>query len=151
MSSSLWPMDCSQLPYTSPFSRACSDSCPSSRWCHPNIPSPPIPFTSCLQSFPASSLFPLSWLFTSGGQSVGALSSAVSLSKEHSGLISFRIDWFDLAVPGILKSLFQHHNMKASILWYSVYGPTLIFIHGYWKNHTFDYVDLWNQSGVSGF
>ena len=71
-----------------------------------------IPFSSCLQSFPASGYFPVSWFFASGGQSI---SLSISLSREYSGLISFRIDWFDLAVQGALKSLLQHHSSKASI------------------------------------
>ena len=57
-------------------------------------------------------------------------------------MISFRIDWFDLlAVQGTLKSLLQHHSLKESILQRSVifYGPTLISVHDYWKNHSFDY------------
>ena len=82
-----------------------SNSCPSSLWCHPTISSSVIPFSSRLQSFPASGSFPTSQLFTSGGQSV-----RVSASSEYSGLISF-IDWFDLlAVQGTLKSLLQHHS-----------------------------------------
>ena len=68
-------------------------------------------------------------------------------SSEYSGLISFRINWFYLlAVQGILKSLFQHHNSKASILQHSIHSilsdPTLIPIHDYWKNYSFDYTDL---------
>jgi len=59
--------------------------------------------------------FPMSQFFTSGGQSFGSFS--ISLSNEYSGLISFRMDWFDLlAVQGTLKSLLQHHSSKASIL-----------------------------------
>ena len=67
-----------------------------SQWCHPTILSSVIPFSTCLQSFPASGSFPVSWLFTSGCQSIGALS--IMPSNEYSGLISFRIDWFDLLV-----------------------------------------------------
>ena len=65
---------------------------------------------------------------------------SISLSNEYSGLISFRMDWLDLlAVQGTLKSLLQHNNSKASILWYQfLYGPTLISIHDCWKNHSFD-------------
>ena len=59
-------------------SGACSDSCPSSWWCHPTIPSSVIPFYSCLQSFPASESFPISQFFASGGQSVG-VSASVSV------------------------------------------------------------------------
>ena len=72
---------------------------------------------------------------------------SISPSNEYSGLISFRIDWFDLfAVQGTLKSLLQQHSSKASIL---LYGPTLTSIHDYWKNHSFDYMDLCGQSNVS--
>ena len=80
------------------------------------------PLVLCLQSFPASGSFPVSQLFTSGGQSIGASASSSSSSNEYSGLISFRVDWFDLlAVQGNLKSLFQHHNSKESILWCSAF------------------------------
>ena len=59
----------------------------------------------------------MSWLLASGGQSIGALALAVDLPMNISELISFRIDWFDLPViQGTLKSLPQHHNLKASIL-----------------------------------
>ena len=103
-----------RLPCPSPCPQACSNSCPLSQWCHPTISSFAVSFSSCLQSFPASGFFPVSHFFTSGGQSVGSLS--ISPSNEYSGLISFMVDWFDLAVQGTLKSLLQHHNSKASIL-----------------------------------
>ena len=74
-----------------------------------------------------------------------SLSFSISPSNEYSGLISFRIDWFDLlAVQGILKSLLLS---ALSFL----YGPTLTSIHDYWKNHSFDYMDLCWQSNVSAF
>ena len=69
--------------------------------------------------FPSIRSFPMCQLFTSAGQSVGASASifSISPSNEYSGLISFRVDWFDhLAVQGTLKSLLQHHSSKASIL-----------------------------------
>ena len=79
------------------------------------------PFSSCLQSFPASGSFPMSQLFASGGQSIG-VSASTSPSNEHPGLISFRMDWLDLlAVQGTLKSLLQHHSSKASIFWHSAF------------------------------
>ena len=74
--------------------------------------------------------------------------------SEYSGLISFRINWFDLlAVQGTLKSLLQLQNSKASILQHLslLYGPTLTSIHDYWKKHIFDYTDLHQQSDVSAF
>ena len=65
---------------------------------------------------------------------------SIGSSNEYSGLLSFRIVWLDLvAVQGTLKSLLQHHSSKASILQLSLlYGPTLISIHDYWKNHSLD-------------
>ena len=74
--------------------------------CHPTISSSVILFSSCLKSFPASRSFLMSQLFTSGGQSTRA-----STSASYSGLISFRMDCLDLlAVQGTLKSLLQHHS-----------------------------------------
>ena len=97
-----------RLPCPSPTPRACSNSWPSSRWCHPAISSSVIPFSSRLQSFPASGLrirWPKYWSF----------SFNISSSNEYPGLILFSIDWFDLlAVQGTLKSLLQHHSSKAS-------------------------------------
>ena len=76
-----------------------------------------------------------------------------SHSKKYSGLISFRTDWFDvLAVQGTLKSSptprFKSIDSSALSL---LYGPTLTSVHGYWKNHNFDYMDLCWQSDVSAF
>ena len=68
-------------------------------------------------------------------------SFSISPSNEYWGLISFRVDWFDLlAVQGTLKSLLQHHSWKASLS--LLYGPTIISLHDYWKNHSFDYTNL---------
>ena len=77
---------------------------------------PVLPFSTCLQSFPALESFPMIHLFTSGGQSVGA-SAVDTPSNDYSAMISFRIDWFDLlAIQSTLKSLLQHHTLKPSIL-----------------------------------
>ena len=98
-------------------SMVCSNSCPLSRWCHPNISSSVSPFSSCLQSFPASGSLPMSQFFISSGQSTWRFSFSMSPSNEYSGLISYRIDWFDLlAVQGTLKSLLQYHTLRASTL-----------------------------------
>ena len=67
-----------RLPCPSSSPRVCSNSCPLSRWYHPTISFSVIPFSSCLQSFPASESFPMSQLFASGGQSIGTSASAVS-------------------------------------------------------------------------
>ena len=115
-------MQHARLPCPSSSPEACSNSCPLSGWCHPTILCSVVPFSSCLQSFPASGCFLMSQLFASGGPSIGASASSISLSSEYSGLISFKIDLFDLlAVQGTLKSLLQCHSSKASILWYSAF------------------------------
>ena len=104
-------------PCPSPTPGIHPNPCPLSRWCHPAISSSVVPFSSCLQSFPASGSFPVSELFAWRGQSIGSFSFSIIPSKEITGLISFRIDWLDLlAVQGTLKSLLQHHSSKASIL-----------------------------------
>ena len=79
--------------------------CPLSWWCHPTISSSVVPFTSCLQSFPASGSFQMSQFLASGGRSIGSFSFSISPSHEYSGLISFTMDWLDLlAVQGTPKS-----------------------------------------------
>ena len=106
-----------RLPCPSPTPGAYSNSCLSSRRCHPTLSSSVVSFSSHLQSFPASGSFPMSQFFTSGGQKYWSFSFSISPSNEYSRLISFRIDRLDLlAVQGTLKSLLQHHSSKASIL-----------------------------------
>ena len=136
MSDSLWPHELQHArpPCPSPTPGVHSNSCPLSRWCHPAISSSVVPFYSYPQSLPASESFPMGQLFAWGGFSIIP-------SKEHPGLISFRMDWLDLlAVQGTLKSLLQNHSSKVSLLRYSAFFrvPTLISIHEYWENHRFD-------------
>ena len=80
-------------------------------------------------------------------------SFSISPSNEYSGLISFRIYWFDLIVQGTLKSLLQHHSLKASILQHFnlFYGLTFTSMHDYWENHRFAYMNLCQKSDVSAF
>ena len=82
-----------------------------------------------------------------------SFSFSIIPSKEHPGLISFRMDWLDLlVVQGTLKSLLQHHSSKASILWgLAFFIVQLSHPHDYWKNHSFDWMDLCWQSNVSSF
>ena len=131
----------------------CSNSCPLGQWCRPTISSCVIPFSSCIQSFPASGFFQESvlrfrWL------KYWSFSFNISPSNEYSGLISFRMVWLDLlAVQGTLKSLLQHHSSKGSILWCSTYF-TVQLSHPYmtnWKNHSYDKTDFCQQSKVSTF
>ena len=120
--------------------RVCSHSCTLSWWSYLTIPSSADHFFFGLQSFPASGSFLVSQLFTSGGQTTGALASA----SVHPMNIQGR---FPLGSPGsvslqskggTLKSLLQHHNLKASILWHSAFFMVqLTSIHDYWKNTYF--------------
>ena len=109
-------------PCPSPTPGVYSDSRPLSWWCHPAISSSVVPFSSCLQSFPASESFQMSQLFASGGQKYWSFSFNISPCNDYSGPISFRMDWLDLlAVQGTLKSLLQHCSSKASILRHSTF------------------------------
>ena len=82
-----------QLPCPSPTPGACSNSCPSSQWCHPTISSSLIPFSSHLQSFPESGFFPMSQLFASGGQSIRVSASSSALPMDSQ-------DWFPVGWTG---------------------------------------------------
>ena len=114
-------------PCPSPTPGVYSNSCPLSQWCHPAISSSVIPFSSHLQSFPASGSFQMTQFFTAGGQSIGVSASA---SNEYSGLISFRMDWMNLlAVQWTCKCLLQQHSSKASILWCSTFFISNSHIH----------------------
>ena len=98
VSNSLWPdgLQHARLPYPSPTPRAYSNSCPSSQWCHPTISSSVVPFSSCLQSFPASRSFPVSQFFASGGQSIGVSASVWALPMNFQ-------DWFPLGWTGLIS------------------------------------------------
>ena len=108
------------------------------------ISSSVVPFSSCLQSFPASGSFLMNQLFSLGGRSTGVSASAISPSSEYSGLISFRIDWLDLlAVQGTLKSLLQHHSSKASILCLSAFYMVQLS-HPYMATRKTIALTIWN-------
>ena len=117
----LWPhgLQCTRLPCHSPLPRVCSYSFPLSRWCHPTISSSPSLLPSIFSNIRVlsnESALCIQWL------KYWNFSFSISCSNEYSGLISFRIDWFDLhAVQGILRSLLQHHSLKTSILWHSAF------------------------------
>ena len=103
VSDSLRPHELQQAraPCPSPTPGVNPNSCPLRRWCHPAISSSVIPFSSCPYSLPASESFPMSQLFAWGGQSIGVSGFSIIPSKEHPGLMSFRMDWLDLlAVQG---------------------------------------------------
>ena len=102
MSDSLQPhgLQRARLPCLSPFPRVCSKSCPLNQWCHPTISSSVVPFSSCLQSFSASGSFPMSQLFISGTQPIGASTSMSVLSVNIQ-------DWFPLRLITLISLLFK--------------------------------------------
>ena len=136
MSNSLQPhgLQHARFPCPSPTPGACLNSCPWGRWCHPTISSSVIPFSSCLQSFPASGSFPMSQFFASGGQNFGASASASILPMNIQ-------DWFPLGLTGLIsllsKGLLRVFNTTVqninSLGLSFPYSPTLIAIHEYWK------------------
>ena len=149
----LWPhgLQHIKLRCPSPSPGACSNSCLLSQWCHPTISSFVVPFSSCLQSSPASESFPMSRVFTSGGQSIGASASASVLAKNIQAWFPLGLTSFISLLLETLKSLLQHHKSISFASLSLLYGPTLTSLHDYWKNHSFDYMDLCWQSDVSAF
>ena len=142
-------------PCPSPTPGVYSDSCPLSQWCHPTISSSVVPFSSCLQSFPASGSFQTSQFFTSGGQIIGVSTSASVLPVNTQ-------DWSPLGWTGWISLHFKRYSrvfstvqpqfkgINSSVLSF-LYSPTLTSIHDYWKNHSFDKMDLcWQSAFVLG-
>ena len=119
---SLWPhgLQHSRLPCPSRSPRVCSNSCPLR---HDAIqPSQPLSPSSPPALNPSQHQGLLQWVGSSHQvPNYWSFSFSISPSNEYSGLISFKIDWFDLIVQGTHKSLLQHHNLKASILWPSAF------------------------------
>ena len=141
LSSSLRPhgLQHARLPCLSPTPRVCSNSYPSSRWCHTTISSSVVPFSSYLKSFPASGSFPMSQFFESGGQSTGVSASASVFPMNIQ-------DWFPLGLTGLISlqskgvwrvPKLQFKSINSLVLSF-LYSPTLASIHDYWKNHSFD-------------
>ena len=129
-----------RLPWPSPTPRACSNSCPPSPWCHPTISPSVVPFSSCLQSFPASGSFQMSQLFASGGQSirVSASASVLPMNTQHWFPLGWT-GWMSLQSKGLSRifsnTTVQKHQFFSTRL---LYSPTLTSIHDHWKNHSLD-------------
>ena len=127
-----------RLPCPSPAPEAYSNSCPLSQWCHPAISSSSLLFLPStfpsIRGFSNESVLCIRW------PKYWRFRFSISPSNEYSGVISFRIHWFDLtAVQGTLKSLLQHHSSKALILQHSaLFIAQLTSIHDYWKNNSFN-------------
>ena len=150
MSDSLQPhgLQHARLPYSSSSSGACSNPCPLSRWCHPTSV---VPFSSCLQSFPASGSFLMSWLFSSDGQNIGASASVLPMNIQ---------DWFlwDWLVWSLCCPRDSHESSPepqfeniSSLALSLLYSPTLTSVHDCWKNRSFYYTELCWQRDVSAF
>ena len=126
-----------RFPCPSP---ACSNSCPSSRWCHPAISSSVVPFSSCLQSFPASGSSPMSQFFTSDGRSIGA--SALTSIIPWIFRTDFLQDWLVWSPcsprDSQESSLTPQFKSINSLVLSFLYSPTLTSIHDYWKNRSCD-------------
>ena len=118
-----------RLPCPSPIPGACSNSCPLSWWCHPTISSSVVPFSFCLQSFPASGSFPMSQLFVLGGQSIEASALASVLPVNIQG-------WFPLGWTG-LTSLLSRELSR-------VFSSTTVWKHQFFSTQT----SLWSNSHI---
>ena len=143
MSDSLWPhrLQHARPPYLSPTPRVYLNSCPLRQWCHPTISSSVVPFSSCLQSFPAWGSFQMTQFFASGGWIIGvsALASVLPVNIQ---------DWFPLGWTDWiflqsrrLSRVFSNTTPKASILaWQLIFlhSSILTSIHDYRKKHSFD-------------
>ena len=140
MSDPLWPhgLQHARPPCPSSTPGVYSNSCPLSQWCHPTISSSVVPFSSCLQSFPASGSFPVSQVFTSGGQSIGASASAsVPPMNTQDWSALWWIGWIALQSKGLSRvfsnTTLQKHQFFCTQF---LYSPSLTSIHNYWKNHS---------------
>jgi len=127
-------------PCPSPTPRVYSNSCPSSQWCHPAISSSVVPFSSCSQSLPESGSFPMSQLFTSGGQSIGvsALASVLPVNTRDWSPLEWT-GWISLQSKGLSRVFsnitVQKHQFFGAQL-FSQSNSTSI--HDHWKNHSLD-------------
>ena len=127
-------------PRPSPTPGVHSDSCPLSRWCHPAISSSVVPFSSCLQSSPASGSYPMSQIFAWGGQSIGvsASTSVPPMNTQDWSPLGWT-GWISLQSKGLSRvfsnSTVQKHQLFGTQL--SLQSNSHI-IHDHWKNHSFD-------------
>ena len=127
-------------PCPSPTPGVHPNPCPSSRWCHPTISSSAVPFSSWPQSLPASESFPMSQLFTWGGQStaVSALALVLPMNTQDWSPLE-RTGWISLQSQG-LSRVFSNPHFKSinSLVLSFLHSPNLTSIHDHWKNHSLD-------------
>ena len=139
-----------RLPCPSPTPGAYSNSCPLSWWCHLTISSSVIPFSSCLQTFLASVYFTVNQFF---------MPKVLDLQLQHQSFQwTFKVDFL---LDGLVWSCSPRDSQESSpapqferinsLALSLLYGPSLTSLHDYWKDHSFDYTDLCQQSDVSAF
>ena len=142
VSNSLWlhePQH-ARLLCPSPTPRVHPNQCPLSQWCLPTISSSVFPFSSWLQSFPASRSFQMSQLFPSGGQNIGvsASTSVLPMNTQDQFPLGWT-GWISLQSKGLSRVFSNTTVQKHQFFIFSfLYGTTLTSIHDYWKNHSFD-------------
>ena len=126
-------------PCPSPTPRIHSNSCPLSRWCHPAISSSVVSFSSCPQSFPASESFPMSQLFSWGGQSIGVSALASVLPNNTQDWSPLEWTGWSPCSPRDSQESSPTPQFKSinSLVLSFLYSATLTSIHDYWKNHSF--------------
>ena len=138
VSNSLQPHGCQharpRCPLPSP--RVYSNSCPLSWWCHPTISSSVVPFSFCLQSFPASGSFPGSQFFESGDQSIRASALVLPMNTQDWSPLGW-IGWISFQSKSLSSPTPQFKSINSLALSF-LHSPTLTFIHDHWKNHSFD-------------
>ena len=137
-----------QDSYPSPSPRVCSSLRPLSWWCHLVLCSPLLLLPSV---FPSIRAFLVSWLFTSGGQSIDASASVLPMNIHDwsplglTGLISLQSKGLSRVFSNTTVQKHQFFSAQLSL------RPNLSYIHDYWENHSFDYMDFCRQSNISAF
>ena len=143
-----------RLPCLSLSPRVGSNSCPLSWWFYLTILSSVTSFSSCSQSFPATSSFPISWLFDSGGQNIGASASALVLPMNIQGWFHW-LGWSPWSPRDSQETSsalqFKDINSSTCSLFFFFYHPALTSIHYYCKMYSFDYMNHFWQTNVSAF
>ena len=138
-------------PCPSPTPGAYPNSCPLSQWCHLAISSSVVPFSCFPQCLPASGSFPMSQLFTWGGQSTGVSASASVLPMNTQDWSPWGwTGWIFLQSKG-LSRVFSNTTVQKYQFFSFLHSPALTSIHDHWKNHSLDQTDLCWQSYVSAF
>ena len=152
MSDSLGPhgLQYARLPCPSPFPSACSNSSPSSQWCHPTISSSVIPFSSSLQSFPASGSFPMSQFFAWGGQSIGVSASASVLPMNTQDWFPLGLtDWISLQSKGLSRVFSNTTVQKHQFFGTQLSSESNSYMNAWWQGREEEIQSQrWQRAGL---